>query len=138
VLERRHKNIFLAIVVGILTLLLLRELFYPPDMNTIARMRLGRLGDFAASIYLCIFIIVCMVRIVINQHIRDKKEIRKAAEEIKTLRGFLPICAKCKRIRDKKGYWNQLEHYITEHSQAEFTHSLCPECSRNFESHDKE
>jgi hypothetical protein len=55
-------------------------------------------------------------------------ELKKALEEIKTLSGFLPICASCKKIRDDKGYWNQIEAYISEHSAAEFSHGICPEC----------
>ena len=54
--------------------------------------------------------------------------LQKALDKIKTLSGFLPICASCKKIRDDKGYWNQIENYISEHSCAEFTHSICPEC----------
>jgi len=49
-------------------------------------------------------------------------------EENKTLKGFLPICASCKKIRDDKGYWNQIESYIRDHSEAEFSHGICPEC----------
>ena len=56
-------------------------------------------------------------------------ELKKALEEIKTLSGFLPICASCKKIRDDKGYWNQIEAYISEHSAVEFSHAICPECS---------
>jgi PAS domain S-box-containing protein len=55
-------------------------------------------------------------------------ELQKTLAEVRTLRGILPICASCKRIRDDKGYWNQLEAYIRDHSEAEFSHSLCPEC----------
>lgn len=54
----------------------------------------------------------------------------KSLEEIKILRGLLPICCSCKKIRDDKGYWREIESYIKEHSQADFTHSICPECSR--------
>ena len=49
--------------------------------------------------------------------------------KVKTLSGMLPICASCKKIRDDKGYWNQIESYIQEHSDADFSHSLCPECA---------
>jgi DNA-binding response OmpR family regulator len=56
------------------------------------------------------------------------KELQYALNDIKILRGIIPICANCKKIRDDKGYWNQVEVYIREHSEAEFTHSLCPEC----------
>lgn len=58
------------------------------------------------------------------------KELEKALSEIKTLRGILPICANCKKIRDDKGYWNAVEDYIRNHSEAEFSHSICPECSK--------
>ena len=58
------------------------------------------------------------------------KELHKALEEVKTLSGFLPICAACKKIRDDKGYWNQIEAYISEHSEAEFSHGICPECAK--------
>jgi PAS domain S-box-containing protein len=57
------------------------------------------------------------------------RELQKALGEIKTLSGLLPICASCKKIRDDKGYWNQIEVYISEHSEAEFSHGLCPQCA---------
>ncbi len=57
------------------------------------------------------------------------KELQDALVRIKTLQGLLPICAGCKKIRDDSGYWNQLESYISTHSEAEFTHSLCPPCA---------
>lgn len=56
----------------------------------------------------------------------DRKD---ALSKIKRLAGLLPICASCKKIRDDEGYWKQIEAYISEHSEAEFTHSLCPECA---------
>ena len=57
-----------------------------------------------------------------------KTKIVEAVAQIKTLRGLLPICASCKRIRDDKGYWSQIELYVREHSEAEFSHGICPEC----------
>lgn len=56
-------------------------------------------------------------------------ELQEAHEDVNILSGLLPICAKCKKIRDDKGYWNKLEVYIQTHSDAEFTHGICPECS---------
>jgi PAS domain S-box-containing protein len=53
----------------------------------------------------------------------------EAIEKIKTLSGLLPICSSCKKIRDDKGYWNQIETYIHAHSDAKFSHGLCPECA---------
>lgn len=52
----------------------------------------------------------------------------KALDEVKTLQGIIPICGYCKQIRDEKGLWNQLEAYINSHSEAEFSHGVCPEC----------
>lgn len=55
-------------------------------------------------------------------------ELQNALDEVRKLSGLLPICASCKKIRDDKGYWNLLESYISQHSEAQFTHSICPEC----------
>jgi PAS domain S-box-containing protein len=57
------------------------------------------------------------------------RELQEALAEVKTLSGLLPICASCKKIRDDKGYWRQIEAYIKDHSEAEFSHSICPECA---------
>jgi PAS domain S-box-containing protein len=56
-------------------------------------------------------------------------KLQEALDNIKTLKGLLPICANCKNIRDDKGYWNQIEAYIRERSDAEFSHSICPDCA---------
>lgn len=62
---------------------------------------------------------------------QDRAEkLKTALDEIKTLKGILPICASCKKIRDDQGYWNQIEAYIREHSDALFTHSICPDCMK--------
>ena len=57
------------------------------------------------------------------------EDLRVALENVKTLRGLIPICASCKRIRDDSGYWGQIEAYIARHSDAEFSHGICPECA---------
>ena len=59
----------------------------------------------------------------------QRDELCSALAKLKVLSGFLPICANCKKIRDENGDWNQLETYIREHSEAEFSHGICPECS---------
>jgi hypothetical protein len=56
------------------------------------------------------------------------EQLKQALNEVKTLRGILPICASCKKIRDDEGYWNQIEGYIQKHSDAQFSHGVCPEC----------
>jgi PAS domain S-box-containing protein len=62
-----------------------------------------------------------------NEELIDK--LREALEKVKTLRGFLPICAGCKKIRDDQGYWSQVESYIASHSEAVFSHGICPDCA---------
>ncbi len=59
---------------------------------------------------------------------RMVSELQEALARVKILRGLLPICSKCKDIRDDQGYWRQIESYIKEHSEAEFSHSICPIC----------
>lgn len=58
------------------------------------------------------------------------RELRDALAKIKTLRGLIPICSSCKKIRDDRGYWNQLELYLQEHSEAEFSHGICDDCMK--------
>jgi len=67
------------------------------------------------------------------RHQRDElkeknSQLKIALDKVKTLNGLLPICSSCKKIRDDKGYWNEVETYVKEHSDAEFSHGICPEC----------
>jgi hypothetical protein len=57
-------------------------------------------------------------------------KLQRALIDIKKLQGLLPICANCKKIRDDDGYWHQVEVYIKERSEAEFSHGLCPDCMK--------
>ncbi len=59
-------------------------------------------------------------------------QLQDALAKVKQLSGFLPICATCKKIRDDKGYWSQMETYITKHSEADFTHGICPDCEEEY------
>jgi len=54
--------------------------------------------------------------------------LRAQTARVKTLRGLIPICASCKKVRNDRGYWNQVEQYVSEHSEANFSHGLCPDC----------
>jgi PAS domain S-box-containing protein len=77
-------------------------------------------GDFAGYIGSCIDV---------TEKVEAQESLMKSqVAEMRRLRGLLPICASCKNIRDDKGYWNQIEVYIRDHSEAEFSHSICPEC----------
>lgn len=66
-----------------------------------------------------------------QRHLLEEKnlELQYAMDQISTLRGILPICSYCKQIRNDEGYWQKVEHYITAHSEARFSHSICPQCA---------
>ena len=66
----------------------------------------------------------------ISQRVQMEEALRESLAKIKTLKGLIPICASCKKIRDDLGYWQQVEVYIRDHSEAEFSHGLCPECAQ--------
>lgn len=63
------------------------------------------------------------------------EELWQALDQIKTLRGIVPICAGCKRIRDDQGYWTQVEAYVRDHTEAQFSHGLCPHCIKEMYPH---
>jgi len=68
-----------------------------------------------------------------RKRLEDEREmlindLREALAKIKTLKGLIPVCAWCRKVRDDKGYWEELEQYIREHTDADFTHGICPEC----------
>jgi PAS domain S-box-containing protein len=72
-----------------------------------------------------------------QQRLEDEREkliaeLQEALANVRQLNGLLPICSGCKKIRDDKGYWNQVEIYIRKHSEAEFTHSMCPDCVKQY------
>ncbi len=97
----------------------------------------SRIGDFmsAGLVHSLAYIIISLGHISIftgliaMSALRVEGHLDEANDELKTLAGLLPICASCKKIRDDKGYWNQIESYISTHSDAKFSHGLCPECS---------
>ncbi len=95
------------------------EQFFQPDAHHLWM----RIPPAVLTIALVFFIRYFMIR--------QKKTIvklEKALSEVDTLSGLLPICAWCKKIRDDKGYWKEVESYLGEHAGTEFTHGMCPEC----------
>ena len=76
--------------------------------------------------------VICYYYGRVKQANKDKEklisDLQKALAEVKTLSGMLPICSSCKKIRDDQGYWQQIEKYISEHSEVDFTHGICNEC----------
>lgn len=85
----------------------------------------------------CVYIIIMLyaimmekARVIVEAKLLSTNEhLQKSLNEIKTLSGLLPICYKCKKVRDDKGYWSKIENYIQKHSDTQFSHTLCAECS---------
>ncbi len=74
---------------------------------------------------------MALYRAAMEKQLRESNErLKSALAEVRYLSGLLPICARCKKIRDDKGYWHQVEMYIQERSDAKFSHSICPDCAR--------
>lgn len=103
---------------------LLYPLYGAADWLAVTNRALSLITIWVAAILVLLYMRVEEERNVLVRQLQD------ALANIKTLRGLLPICAWCKKIRDDHGYWNQLETYIGAHSDAEFTHGLCPECAK--------
>ena len=81
------------------------------------------------------YMVALLQDITIRKQLEEEREkliidLQKALSEVKKLSGFLPICSSCKKIRDDKGYWSEVERYIGEHSEAQFSHGICPDCMR--------
>lgn len=60
------------------------------------------------------------------------QNLQEALRQVKTLRGLVPICSHCKKIRDDEGYWNSIESYLAKHSEAEFSHGICRDCAKKY------
>lgn len=88
--------------------------------------------ESVALVLLALAVLVILGSLFVRWHraqIRDRFELER---EVKVLRGLVPICASCKKIRDEAGEWNEMERYIQSRSEAEFSHGYCPECNARF------
>ncbi len=95
-----------------------------------------RLPDLLSGFFVSTLACVVMVWVVLESHDRERERLAQAnarleqsLQEIRTLQGLLPICAWCKKVRTDEGLWLQMERYLTEHSEASFTHGICPDCA---------
>lgn len=82
-------------------------------------------------IYVAAALVYAFVGVIVGYAANTLRRIKQTLAEIRILRGILPICARCKKIRNDEGYWYQVEEYIRDHTEAQFSHGFCPECSRN-------
>lgn len=122
-----HDKVTL-VVAAIASLLIVAAFFYKPPVSEMWKVFFNR-GIALLAVWVTA-ILGLQRKKTEQQRILILLEREKALDEIRILRGFLPICAACKKIRDDQGYWTQIESYITTHSEAEFTHSICPECTK--------
>jgi hypothetical protein len=120
---------------GFATFLWLR---LPANYSPNALQEIGFFGSMAVSLLSAFgFIMMNTARMEHEMEITDDRlkttlhELEQKVQQIKTLSGLLPICASCKKIRDDRGYWNTIEVYFEAHSEAEFSHGICPDCAKN-------
>jgi len=132
---------YVPFIIASIIIMLIIEYYYPFLFIKYDN-RLQEFLDVGISLVLCLVINGSIIHFVfreyfrerflkdeiLKQTIKDKEIIDKAFKEIRILRGFLPICANCKKIRDGEGSWKDLEEYIPMHSEAQFSHSICPVC----------
>ena len=85
----------------------------------------------AAGVLFSVIIALVTTYVVIKSERKlhdEKNKLQEALDEIKTLRGIIPICSHCRQVRDDEGLWKQIEDYIRTHSEAMFSHGICPDC----------
>lgn len=117
-------SILLGLLVGLVDTILDYKYFYKSE----GFLDLLFFGVPEHEIYIRFTILLCFVFIGILAG-NSISRLEEALNDVKILKGFLPICANCKNIRDDQGYWNQVEKYISCHSEAKFTHGICPKCA---------
>jgi len=109
--------------------------FVPPLPPFVEELIDAALLTFTVFPVLYFFIFRLLNRHITQQRLAEAEkdtliaELHSALDEVKTLRGIVPICASCKKIRDDKGFWQQVEVYVSAHSEAMFSHGSCPECT---------
>jgi len=112
-----------------------RLLAFPTKTYISARMSIAphifAVSGILITLFLVGYLLLILRRsVVIEALVQERtRDLREALSQIKALSGLLPICASCKKIRDDRGYWNQIETYISEHSEATFSHGLCEVCT---------
>ncbi len=100
------------------------------DMHTAVAAIQGGAQDYLPKSELSELLLTRTIRYAIERK-RLNRQLQAALEQVNTLSGLLPICGHCKKIRDDKGYWNQIETYIAHHTNVAFSHGICPTCAIN-------
>ncbi|MBU1387784.1 MAG: hypothetical protein KKE62_06205 [Proteobacteria bacterium] len=122
-IPKRNFTIWVAFVSSVLTI---TGLFYSPVGGEMWKVLFNRV--LALFAIWTTAMLTLQRKTIEEERFRAVQEAKQMLEETKILRGLIPICASCKKIRDDKGYWNQIEIYIEKHSDAHFSHGICKEC----------
>lgn len=123
---RTHRNDFTIGLAAAASVLVIGAFFFKP---TVAEMWKVVFNRFLSLFAIWITAMLGFQRTqMLGEREKALSEREEAIQSLKILKGLLPICASCKKIRDDEGYWNDVAGYIHRHSEAEFTHSICPEC----------
>ena len=143
ILESPYDILLLSMLFTAVIALLMIEHYYPAVILPYLS-ESHRFFDVAVCLIIGLIIITMLVHLVVKEYqkerirsemlyeqvLRDKIALEQAFAEIKVLKGILPVCSFCKKIRDENNEWHTMEHYISYNSQAEFSHGLCPDCAR--------
>jgi len=135
----RWKKAWLLLSAGIITMAIRRAMTFISVLKGVS-MSHGQetgfevIGLLGSVLMLFGIILIKPIFVTLTTAEKEQRELaaklQEALSNIKVLSGLLPICSHCKKIRDDKGYWGQLEVYIRDRSNAEFSHSICPECAQ--------
>jgi len=99
--------------------------------NSTRPVRMARFSGVLVSFVFCLLLLFFFMVLIQSEAARqDAERLLALREEVKTLSGIVPICAHCKKIRDDKGFWNKVEIYVSQHTEAQFSHGLCPACAK--------
>jgi len=122
-IPKRNFTVWVALASSVLTII---GLFYSPIGGEMWKVLFNR--AIALFAIWTTAVLTLQRKTIEEERFRSVQEAKLMLEETKILRGLIPICASCKKIRDDKGYWNQIEIYIEKHSDAHFSHGICQEC----------
>ena len=148
--SRHPSRMVIMVFIPLISLLFLIEYLFPSLIQPYGN-RGKRFMDLYITFLLATFVISQIILMILKAYREEKtradavnrrlsdniealqqtnRDLENALAEVKTLSGLLPICASCQKIRNDKGYWDRIETYIQDHSEATFSHSLCPDCAR--------
>jgi hypothetical protein len=150
VLKRHRLFVASTVFLPIMSALFLLEYLYP-ELILEYKNPQQRFMDVYLTFVVCTAVILSIIALILQSYDEEKKrlndtnllleekmemlnrsnlDLENALAKVRTLSGLLPICASCKNIRDDQGYWNQIEGYIQKHSEAKFSHGICPDCTK--------